>query len=162
MQTVKLQTFKDVNMHLIPARYQDLCHQHQAWVKLQLALHLLLLPIIQLYRLLPPLPPLMGQRYRILLKCRRPRFHPWVRKIPWRREWQYSSILAWRIPWTEDPGGLQSMESQRVGHYWMASTLELVSPLSSPVVTLLACSLDASLWVPAMVPHYCTFQNTVL
>ena len=28
----------------------------------------------------------------------------------------HSSILAWEIPWTEDPGGLQSMESQRVGH----------------------------------------------
>ena len=28
----------------------------------------------------------------------------------------YSSILAWRIPWTEKAGGLQSMGSQRVGH----------------------------------------------
>ena len=28
----------------------------------------------------------------------------------------YSTILAWRIPWTEAPGGLQSMGSQRVGH----------------------------------------------
>ena len=28
----------------------------------------------------------------------------------------YSSILAWRIPWTEEPGRLQSMESQRVGY----------------------------------------------
>ena len=28
----------------------------------------------------------------------------------------HSSILAWKIPWTERPGGLQSMESQRVGH----------------------------------------------
>ena len=27
----------------------------------------------------------------------------------------YSSILAWRIPWTEEPGGLKSMGSQRVG-----------------------------------------------
>ena len=27
-----------------------------------------------------------------------------------------SSILAWRIPWTEEPGGLQSMGSLRVGH----------------------------------------------
>ena len=27
-----------------------------------------------------------------------------------------SSILAWKIPWTEDPGRLQSMGSQRVGH----------------------------------------------
>ena len=28
----------------------------------------------------------------------------------------HSSITAWRIPWTEEPGGLQSMGSQRVGH----------------------------------------------
>ena len=28
----------------------------------------------------------------------------------------YSSILAWRILWTEEPGGLQSVGSQRVGH----------------------------------------------
>ena len=28
----------------------------------------------------------------------------------------YSSILAWTISWTEEPGGLQSMGSQRVGH----------------------------------------------
>ena len=28
----------------------------------------------------------------------------------------YSSILTWRIPWTEEPGRLQSVGSQRVGH----------------------------------------------
>ena len=28
----------------------------------------------------------------------------------------HSSILAWKIPWTEEPAGLQSMGSQRVGH----------------------------------------------
>ena len=28
----------------------------------------------------------------------------------------HSSTLAWRIPWTEEPGGLQSMGSRRVGH----------------------------------------------
>ena len=28
----------------------------------------------------------------------------------------HSSILAWRIPWTEEPGGLQSMGLQRIGH----------------------------------------------
>ena len=28
----------------------------------------------------------------------------------------HSSILAWKIPWTEEPGGLQSTESQRVRH----------------------------------------------
>jgi len=30
----------------------------------------------------------------------------------------HSSILAWKIPWTKDPGRLQSMGSQRVGHDW--------------------------------------------
>ena len=33
-----------------------------------------------------------------------------------------SSILAWRIPWTEEPGGLQSMGLQRVGHDWATNT----------------------------------------
>ena len=28
----------------------------------------------------------------------------------------HSSVLAWRIPWTEEPGGLQSMGSQRIRH----------------------------------------------
>ena len=30
----------------------------------------------------------------------------------------HSSILAWRIPWTEEPGGLRSIGSQRIGHDW--------------------------------------------
>ena len=33
----------------------------------------------------------------------------------------HSTILAWRIPWTEKPGRLQSMGSQRVGHDWATS-----------------------------------------
>ena len=28
----------------------------------------------------------------------------------------HSSVLAWKIPWTEEPGGLQSIETQKVGH----------------------------------------------
>ena len=45
----------------------------------------------------------------------------WVRSLGWEGPLEkgraiHSSILAWRIPWTEEPGGLQSMESQRVGH----------------------------------------------
>ena len=34
----------------------------------------------------------------------------------------HSSILVWRIPWTEEPGRLQSMGSQRVGHDWVTNT----------------------------------------
>ena len=33
----------------------------------------------------------------------------------------HSSTLAWKIPWTEEPGGLQSMGSLRVGHDWAPS-----------------------------------------
>ena len=44
-------------------------------------------------------------------------FNPWVGKIPLEKEMAtHSSILDWRIPWTEEPGELQSMGSQRVGH----------------------------------------------
>ena len=34
----------------------------------------------------------------------------------------HSSILAWRIPWTEGPGGIQSTGLQRVGHNWATNT----------------------------------------
>ena len=34
----------------------------------------------------------------------------------------HSSILAWKISWTEEPGGLQCMGSQRVGHDWVTNT----------------------------------------
>ena len=38
----------------------------------------------------------------------------------------HSNILAWRIPWTEEPGGLQSIGSQRVRHDWATNTFTLV------------------------------------
>ena len=59
---------------------------------------------------------------RICLQYRRPRFIPWVRKTPWRREWLSTPIfLAWKILWTEELGGLQSMEMQWVEHSWMTN-----------------------------------------
>ena len=39
---------------------------------------------------------------------KKPGFNAWVRKITWRRKWQPTSIPAWRISWTEKPGGLHS------------------------------------------------------
>ena len=42
-------------------------------------------------------------------------FDPWVSKIPW-REGTHSSILAWRIPLTEESGRLQPIGSYRVRH----------------------------------------------
>ena len=45
----------------------------------------------------------------------------WVRSLSWEDPLEkgiatHSSILAWKIPWTEEPGKLQSTGSQRVGH----------------------------------------------
>ena len=50
----------------------------------------------------------------------------WVRSLdqenPQEKEMAtHSSIFAWRIPWTEEPDELQSMESQRVGHDWVSN-----------------------------------------
>ena len=48
--------------------------------------------------------------WRICLKCRRPRFDPWVRKVLWRRTWQPIAVFfSWRIPQTEEPGGLHGV-----------------------------------------------------
>ena len=41
----------------------------------------------------------------------------------------HSSVLAWRIPWTEEPGGLQSMGSLRVGHDWSNNTHKRKKPI---------------------------------
>ena len=75
--------------------------------------------------------------HRWVLLCRRHRRHgldPWVGKIPLEEEMAtVLSILAWRIPWTEEPGGLQSIGSQRVRHNWsnlasLYKPLDILSP----------------------------------
>ena len=46
-------------------------------------------------------------------------------KIHWKRSWQPTpNILAWKIPWTEEPGRLQFMRAQRVRHDWACTHLE--------------------------------------
>ena len=55
------------------------------------------------------------------------KWETWVRSLGWEDHVKkgmttYSSILAWRFPWTEEPGGVQSMGSQRVGHNWATNT----------------------------------------
>ena len=51
----------------------------------------------------------------------------WVQSLGWEDPLEngmaiHSSILAWLIPWTEEPGGLQSMGLQKVGHDWATNT----------------------------------------
>ena len=62
----------------------------------------------------PPWASLVAQTVKNLPAVRRPGFHPWVGKIPWRRAWPPPPVLLpGESPWTEQPGGRQSTGSQR-------------------------------------------------
>ena len=90
-------------------------------------------------------------------QCRRQKrhgFHPWVRKIPWRREWQPTPVFLPRIPWTEEPGRLQPMRLQRAKHDWsdLARTQSLWK--SELVETAIPCpswACGIGLWTQATV-----------
>ena len=56
-----------------------------------------------------------------MVKCLPAMWDTWVRSLGWEDPLEkemaaHSSTLAWKIAWMEEPGRLQSMESQRVGH----------------------------------------------
>ncbi|CAI9166410.1 unnamed protein product [Rangifer tarandus platyrhynchus] len=71
----------------------------------------------------------MGLYYRVFLVAQRLKSLPamqetWVQPLGREDRLEkkmatHSSILSWRNPWTEKPGGLQSMGLQRVGHDWV-------------------------------------------
>ena len=56
----------------------------------------------------------------------KPRFNPLLGRSLEKEMATHTSILSWRIPWTEKPGGLQSTGSQRIGHDWAAYFLSLL------------------------------------
>ena len=59
----------------------------------------------------------------------------------------HSSVLAWKIPWTEEPGGLQSMGSQRVGHDRVTSlSLSLHEAMSFYRNLRITGITDTTLW----------------
>ena len=65
----------------------------------------------------------------------------WVRSLRWEDPLEkgkatHSSIPAWRIPWTEEPGRLQSMGSQRVGHDLATLIIIYGSERSKSLVTV--------------------------
>ena len=65
---------------------------------------------------------LVAQRLKHLPPMRETRVHSLGWEDPLEKEIAtHSSILAWRIPWTEEPGRLQSVGLQRVGHDWTTS-----------------------------------------
>ena len=84
----------------------------------------------------------------------------WVRSLVWEDPLEngmaiHSSILAWRIPRTEEPGRLQSVGSQRVGHGWVTNTASRAASCSwlSSVVSL--CT-DSELWILSVASGLCS------
>ena len=64
----------------------------------------------------------------------------------------HSSIFAWKIPWTEEPGGLQSIGSQRVGHNWVTNTFTFKPFLMVLEPHLMFCE-SVFMWVaPNLIP----------
>ena len=73
----------------------------------------------------------------------------------------HSSILTWRIPWTEEPGGLLSMGSQRVGHDWRLTLFSVSSTTDWCTLTMYkehycawnqSPSLNSLLWKRNILP----------
>ena len=64
---------------------------------------------------------LVAQQWRICLSCRRCRFDPWVRKIPWRSKWQPTLVFLLQKSHEEEPGGLQSrrVTKEQDVTYWL-------------------------------------------
>ena len=71
----------------------------------------------------------------------------WVRSLGWEdpleKEMEtHSSILVWKISWTEEPGGLQSMGSKRVGHNWATNSNLLTYLLTYRELDPVCCNKD--------------------
>ena len=59
---------------------------------------------------------MVAQMVKDRLQCNRHRFNLWVRKTPWRREWQPTPVFLPGEFHEEEPGGLQSVGLQRGRH----------------------------------------------
>ena len=73
----------------------------------------------------------------------------WVGSLSWEDTLEegmatHSSILAWRIPWTEEPGRLQSIESQRVGH----DSSDLTHTYAEIILMLMGHILEQYILIP--------------
>ena len=66
------------------------------------------------------------KKKKIHLQCRRPRFDPWVGRIPRRRKWQPTLVFLSEKSHGQEPGRLQSMGLQRVGHDLVIKTQKIV------------------------------------
>ena len=72
---------------------------------------------------------------------------PGLGRSPGEGRGTHSSILAWRIPWTEEPGGLESMGLQRVGHDRVTTFAFKPAQTFSHIDLIITCVLPPALKV---------------
>ena len=83
----------------------------------------------------------------------------WVPSLGWEGPLEkglatHSSILAWRIPWTKEPGGLESMGSQRVRHNWTSNTLCFHKSEAQGKGPVLEGNVSRQGFPPILLPHH--------
>ena len=97
-------------------------------------------------------------------RCKSSGFDPWVRKIPWRKKWQPTSILAWKIPWTEATIHGVTKESDMTEQLNTNMHSVYIIPVSQFI--LLSCPLFPTLHVHTFVATHlslflpCTVYNS--
>ena len=112
-----------------------------------------------------------------ICQCRRRRTSGWVWSLGWEDPLEEematrSSFLAWKIPWTEESGWLQTMGSQKVGHDWahmhslsngtdhfQHKCLYNNLPLTQPFVSLPFCIIIADISTSLNVQDYYLMVN---
>ena len=74
----------------------------------------------------------------------------------------HSSTLAWKIPWMEEPGGLQSMGSQRVGHDWATSRwASLVAQMVKRLPAMRETQVRSMVWEDPLEKEMATHSSTL-
>ena len=99
---------------------------------------------------------MVSQTVKNLSAMRRPGFDPWAGKIPWKEMATHSNILAWRVPWTEEPGGLKSIGSQGSPSRNVPPSPRALITQTPPYWATLLIKVSSRFYLP----NYLYFQET--
>ena len=123
IETLMMKTIETKSSHILQSETESV---HSEWPPL-------LEPCTSLPGTSHIFEPMLSSRMAQMVKCLPTMGETWVQSLGQEDPLEkaiatHSSILAWRIPWTEERGRLQSTGSQRVRHNWATNTLVRKSP----------------------------------